>query len=382
VSVRHPWPAVLAWSTAVATVGTPWLLEPPLWVRLVSGALAFLSTWGLARALGGLGALVLAVVQGRARSPRLAVGLAATLVLTGCAGTPSPASSSAEGAAARAAVTALVRSGGLSRSTVLVAVPTGSGWVDEGAVRSLEELTGGDLATVTVQYAAHPSWVEYLLGTDRAERSATALLGAVRAQIDELPAAQRPRLLIFGESLGATAAAAAVQEVGGVDGCLLVGRPGSGGGSPLPGCTDVRNDDDPVPWWRPGLAMTPRAGLPWLPVATFWQLTGSLVTSLDHPLGHGHRYGETLADDWAALDVPTGDDVRSQLRHRPGDGPLSVRARQQRPDGVPRGRRKGRERPCGCCPPAGVRWGDLLPLGGDRWAVRASGGDPPWRRRG
>ena len=77
---------------------------------------------------------------------------------------------------ARAAVEALVRSGGLTRSTVLVAVPTGSGWVDEGAVRSLEQLTGGDLATVTVRYAQHPSWVEYVLGTSRAESSATALL--------------------------------------------------------------------------------------------------------------------------------------------------------------------------------------------------------------
>ena len=70
---------------------------------------------------------------------------------------------------------------------------------------------------------------------------------------------------------------------------------------PVPGCTDVRNDDDPVPWWRPGLLVGPRAGLPWLPGVTFWQVTGDLVTSLDHPLGHGHRYGATLADDWAQL---------------------------------------------------------------------------------
>jgi uncharacterized membrane protein len=34
---------------------------------------------------------------------------------------------------------------------------------------------------------------------------------------------------------------------------------------------------------------------------TFWQLTGDMVISLGQPLGHGHRYGETLADDWARI---------------------------------------------------------------------------------
>jgi uncharacterized membrane protein len=282
----------------IATATTPWLLEPPLWVRLVATALAGLSAWGATRAVGGLFALVRGVLRGRARSPRLAIGLAAVLVLAGCA-VPAAASRADDGA--RTAVAEWVRAGGLARSTVLVAVPTGSGWVDEGAVASLEEVTGGDVATIAVPYAHHPSWVEYLLGSDRATRSATAVLRAVRTEVDALPADRRPRVLIFGESLGATAAAAAVQAVGGVDGCLLVGRPGSAGGEPVPGCTDVRNDDDPIPWWRPGLLVSPRAGLPWLPGVTFWQMTGGLVTSLDQPLGHGHRYGETLADDWARL---------------------------------------------------------------------------------
>jgi uncharacterized membrane protein len=134
-----------------------------------------------------------------------------------------------------------------------------------------------------------------------ATRSATAVLRAVRSAVDTLPAGRRPRVLIFGESLGATAAAAAAREVGGVDGCLLVGRPGSAGGAAVPGCTDVRNDDDPIPWWGPGLLVSPRSGLPWLPGGTFWQMTGGLVTSLDQPLGHGHRYGGTLADGWARL---------------------------------------------------------------------------------
>ena len=30
-------------------------------------------------------------------------------------------------------------------------------------------------------------------------------------------------------------------------------------------------------------------------------LTSDMVISLGQPLGHGHRYGETLADDWARI---------------------------------------------------------------------------------
>ena len=202
---------------------------------------------------------------------------------------------------ARVAVRELVRGGGLARSTVLVAVPTGSGWVDGPAVRQVERLTGGDVATVTVQYASRPSWVEYLTGQGRATRSAVAVLAAVRAELATVPAARRPRLLVFGESLGATAAAAAVRSGEPVDGCLLAGRPGSADEPTVPGCLDVRNDDDPIPWWRPGLLVSPRPGLPWLPVATFWQVTGSLVAALDQPAGHGHRYGANLASAWTTL---------------------------------------------------------------------------------
>jgi uncharacterized membrane protein len=353
--VRHPWAGVAAWSTAIATVATPWLLEPPLWLRLLAGVLAGVTSWGAARAVRGVLAAVRDVLRGRARSPRLAIGLAAVLVLTGCAVPPAtgapvawtavdgpvapvPASepirvrvgldaAPTDEGRVRAAVAALVRSGGLARSTVLVAVPTGSGWVDEGAVASLEELTDGDVATVTVQYARHPSWVEYLLGTDRATRSATAVLGAVRAQLAVLPAVQRPRLLIFGESLGATAAAAAVESVGPVDGCLLAGRPGSAGAQAVPGCTDVRNDDDPVPWWRPGLMVSPRAGLPWLPAVTFWQVTGGLVTALAQPAGHGHRYGDRLADDWDRLLRTAAPQAPHRVRPSPDARDLGLRRR-------------------------------------------------------
>ena len=270
------------------------------------------------------------VLHGEGRPLRLTASLALLLAVSGCAGAapsvaaaavPTPVSAAAaEGSQAgpirvevplsaaatdaeraRVAVEELVRADGLARSTVLVAVPTGSGWLDWAGVAALERLTRGDVATVTVQYAARPSWVEYLMGQGRAIRSATAVLSAVRAELDTVPSTRRPRLLVFGESLGATAAAQAVRQVGPVDGCLLAGLPGSRDEAPVPGCVEVRNDDDPIPWWRADLLVAPRAGLPWLPVATFWQVTGAMVVSLDQPPGHGHRYGAALGPAWAAL---------------------------------------------------------------------------------
>ncbi|MFM9373014.1 alpha/beta-hydrolase family protein [Streptomyces sp. Da 82-17] len=45
------------------------------------------------------------------------------------------------------------RVGGFERHSLLVVTTTGSGWVDPAAVDSFEYLTGGDCATVLLQYS-------------------------------------------------------------------------------------------------------------------------------------------------------------------------------------------------------------------------------------
>jgi len=183
------------------------------------------------------------------------------------------------------AVETLRRAGGLERGTVLVAVPTGSGWVDGAAVTALEQRLGGDVATVAVQYAERPSWVEFVLGGDAADRSAAAVVAAVRAALPP----DGPRLLLFGESLGAAAALPLAPQV---DGCLLAGRPGSADDAPT-GCAELRNADDPVVRWSTRLD----------PV-TFWQVTASLLIAQDAGPDHGHRYGQSFVSGWAAVDQP------------------------------------------------------------------------------
>ncbi len=93
--------------------------------------------------------------------------------------------------------------GGLDRAVLLVVLPTGSGWVNPAAADAVEVLAGGDVATVTVQYDDRPSYQSFLSGGgERAAEQARALLDALdRALVAR--AGDRPRVVVYGESLGA-----------------------------------------------------------------------------------------------------------------------------------------------------------------------------------
>ena len=226
------------------------------------------------------------------------------------------------------------------RSVLLVNVPTGSGWVNNAAAGSLEYLYGGDTATVAVQYAASPSWVAYLLGGEGARDSVRALVDAVNARVARLPAHDRPRVVLYGESLGAWGGMTAYPDRDGArpgtavldhaDRALWVGVPAAAPEvAPVPGRLDtLDHPDDPVPAWSPQLLVRPSGAWPhpWLPVVTFWQVTGDVIAALGTPDGHGHRYGPELVDEWWQVarpdeaEVPTAvtadrlDEVRSAVR--------------------------------------------------------------------
>ena len=96
----------------------------------------------------------------------------------------------------------LERAGGFQRKNLLVVTTTGTGWVDPAAVDTFEYLTGGDSATVAIQYSYLPSWMSYLVDQSKAREAGRALFDAVYDQWSRLPAGQRPRLFVAGESLG------------------------------------------------------------------------------------------------------------------------------------------------------------------------------------
>lgn len=350
--------STLALSAGVSATAAGWSLPAPLWLRLVAGALTVGTVWCLLRGLAHTAAGVVAVFRGRPPRPVL-VGVALVALVAADAGGAATAAprpgvgvdvgaalatapvpvlrsgepgslvdrrglgpegrafvdagdgsarayvgighAAAEAERVQLAVEEWVRLGGLERAVVLVVAPTGSGWVDRAAVAEAERAAGGDLVTVVVQYAARPSALEHLFGGDRPTRVTTALVRGLRAVLDTRPPGERPRLVLFGESLGATAVERAATAVD-VDGCLAAGAPG-GALAPddAPRCRTVHNADDPVSWWSPRLLLDPPDRLPWLPVVTFWQVTAELAVSLDQPPGHGHSYGATLERAWAQV---------------------------------------------------------------------------------
>src|SRR5690606_10813394 len=77
------------------------------------------------------------------------------------------------------------------------------GWLDPGAVDTVEYMHGGDIATIAVQYSYLQSPLALIVETRAGLDQARALISAVHAYWRTLPKYSRPRLYIHGLSLGA-----------------------------------------------------------------------------------------------------------------------------------------------------------------------------------
>ena len=156
---------------------------------------------------------------------------------------------------AEQAVATLDTAGGFDRGTLVVALPTGSGWVDPKEIAALERNAGGDLATVSMRYSRAPSGAVYVLRPEVAEDSAHALLSAVTERLRTMKPRERPRLIVHGQSLGAQAGEAALSDrslLPMISAVLWQGLPGaefshSSNVAPLGECAlSAVNGDDPV----------------------------------------------------------------------------------------------------------------------------------------
>ncbi|MXQ76765.1 hypothetical protein GSM98_11380 [Rhodococcus rhodochrous] len=204
-------------------------------------------------------------------------------------------------ARAEFAVDELRRARAFDRPHLVVAVPTGSGWVDAAAVRGFENRWGDDVAIVAQQYSDMPSWATFVLDRGAAEEEARALVTALRAHLSTLPDERRPALHVYGQSLGATGASAVFDDEPEPCALFLAGPPA---GVRTDGASVRANTSDPVVWWQPSLLWSPpdlshaRADAPtppWLPLVSFMNTTVDLLTSLEAAPGHGHRYGDDQA---------------------------------------------------------------------------------------
>ncbi len=105
---------------------------------------------------------------------------------------------------AKLAVEEMKRVGAFDRSLLVVAIPTGTGWIDEAAVDTLEYLHRGDTAIVALQYSYLTSYISLFVEPGYSRASAKALFNAVYGHWRRLPADTRPRLYLHGLSLGSS----------------------------------------------------------------------------------------------------------------------------------------------------------------------------------
>jgi uncharacterized membrane protein len=282
---------------------------------------------------------------------------------------------SAEDVGERAALAAreLERAGGFDRSVLAVVTTTGTGWVDPAASDSLEYEFNGDTAMVGMQYSYLPSWMSFLVDQVKARDAGRALFDAVYGLWAQLPTGSRPKLYVFGESLGTFGGEAAFSGLADIenrtDGVLWAGPPNFNelargivdsrdAGSPewLPVVDDGRtvrfadeapdlakptgpwgeprvvylqNASDPIVWWSPRLILRHpdwlrgergpdvSQGMVWLPFVTFWQVTADMVFAVDVPDGHGHSYRGDYVNGWADVAQPPGWTDADTARLRP-----------------------------------------------------------------
>ena len=89
----------------------------------------------------------------------------------------------------------------LDRSLIMLVSPTGTGYVNYVAVAAASYLTRGDVATVTMQYSKRPSPLSMGKVKDAREQNRHLWLRIVE-RLHHRPG-QLPRVVVFGESLGA-----------------------------------------------------------------------------------------------------------------------------------------------------------------------------------
>lgn len=125
----------------------------------------------------------------------------------------------------------LRRTGAFDRALLVVGSPAGNGLINTLVLETLDHLLLGDVAGVGVQYGRLPSFLT-LNRVTRGGHVHRALLAAIAVELAGRPADRRPRVVVYGESLGAWTGQDAFLHEGvagldaaGVDRALWAGTP-------------------------------------------------------------------------------------------------------------------------------------------------------------
>jgi uncharacterized membrane protein len=236
------------------------------------------------------------------------------------------------------------------------------------ATTSLEQLHRGDTAIVAIQYSVLPSLLAIFMDAGLANEAGITLFNAVRARWSELPPNRRPKLVLFGKSLGAAgveapfvgvdASSSVASMVARTDGALIAGgehtnpihsqlnrerdrgspfwQPVFDGGRSVrflnrdphraaldadwsaPRIVYLQHPADPAVfwsakalWWPPEWMAPPRGfdvpdAMRWFPIVSGVQAVGDLLKQLGVPAGFGHNYSTEYVKGWASLVPPDG----------------------------------------------------------------------------
>jgi uncharacterized membrane protein len=259
------------------------------------------------------------------------------------------------------ALAELLRTGAFERSLLIIVTPTGTGWVDPGALDTVEYLHRGDVASVAVQYSYLASALSLMVEPHYGAESAAALFSAVYGHWSRLPQDRRPQLYLHGLSLGALNSDLSfdIFDVVGdtFHGALWSGppfrsetwrsvttrrEPGSPawlprfrdgtvirfmnqqGGLEMPGASwgplrivYLQYASDPVTFFEPAALYrepawlaVPRGpdvspDLRWFPIVTMLQLAADMFAGDTAPRGYGHQYApEHYIDAWISVTEP------------------------------------------------------------------------------
>lgn len=264
----------------------------------------------------------------------------------------------------------LIRTGAFERKAMMLAITTGTGWLDANAMDTFEYMFNGDTAIVGDQYSYLPSWISTLADQDVVRSQSLATFRAIQDYWSTLDPATRPDIYLFGLSLGSLGAEAILGSPSIINepiaGALMAGPtflnplhkdltdsrdPASSPALPVfddgrtvrfTGGEDnpadaagpwgpsrilyLQNGSDPVVFFSPELALQRPAWLDagkrasdvspemgWAPVITMLQVAVDLTAGESVPMGHGHRYSaQQFATAWAGV---IGDDAWDSERN-------------------------------------------------------------------
>ncbi len=272
--------------------------------------------------------------------------------------------------AADAAVAELERTNAFDREYLFIATTTGAGNVNHWSATAFEYLTQGDCALVAIQHSRVPSAFQFLSDRQAVVDASNLLYHKIMDEVNVLPEADRPKIYLHAESIGAFGAASTFTSfddmASQIDGALFMGTPDftpmtrdltaqrsvwSTAFAPVVNSgRDVRfvfdaetinarpsgekyahwqgdtrvifiaHESDPIsrwdwkllwerpPWLTDHRHDTIAEPMSWIPMVTFFQVAVDMASSMGTPPNEGHLYhAKDVVPAWGAILGVPGD---------------------------------------------------------------------------